>query len=202
MTALCSTSSVATTALGRVGSFGNPLEFAPNLINRKGWVWHLVRMQTCLWSFSLLMLRQSGQTDYGPDFNSAEPRPGNAAGDLDRFVEIPDIDEVIPSKMLACLQKGAIGNDRSSISHSNGRGHGCRLKRRRIQILPFCVNLVGESNRFVAHLPLLRFRHSGEVVLVVVNQQDVFQRVPRVNRLSRMIQSGNVAACDETLRTV
>ena len=31
----------------------NPLEFAPNLINRKGWVWHLVRKQPCLWRCSL-----------------------------------------------------------------------------------------------------------------------------------------------------
>src|SRR5579871_639282 len=110
-----------------------------------------------------------------PDLDGSKPRPREPARDLDRLVEVWDIDQEVSSKLLARLRERAVGDEALALPHPHARRRGHGLQGRGVEILPGRLDLVRDLRGFPVALLLFGFVRG---ILGAVHEQHVFHRPP------------------------
>lgn len=77
--------------------------------------------------FRNLVRRQARNLNQRPDFDRANARSGNSAGDVDRIAEILRFNEEVAGNLLLGLDERAVAHDRLIVAHSDNGSGRCRL---------------------------------------------------------------------------
>src|SRR5262245_14464146 len=112
-----------------------------------------------------------------PDFDGAHAGHGPSCGDGDGLVAIRDIDEHVPTELLACFGKRTVGHEPFAVAHPDAGRRRRRVQRGATPILPARRELVRELQLLPVDL-----LSCGQAQLVPglaqVNQQQVLHKCP------------------------
>src|SRR5262249_52933814 len=103
------------------------------------------------------VIRQTRNFHDGTNFDSAESCDRNAFSDLDRFVEIVRIDQVIAAELFVGLCEWAIGDESFAVADPDAGSRRGWMQWRSIQIFPAGMNLPSQLCGFDVTVLTLRF---------------------------------------------
>src|SRR5712692_8738327 len=93
---------------------------------------------------------------YRADFDGAFARAGNAAGNVDGFIEVFGVDQVITAQLLARLRERTVGHEPFAVTDLHAGSGRDRLQRTGGQKLAVRLELVRELGRLPVTLFPLR----------------------------------------------
>src|SRR5919107_1264011 len=107
----------------------------------------------------MLILRQARDLHHRPDLDRAPARSRNAGGDIDRFVQIRRVDQVVAAELFARLRERTVGYQPFAVPHPDAGRRRAQVEWGGAQI-PTAVIEVSSKLRglAVALLPLLRIQ--------------------------------------------
>src|SRR5262245_60409339 len=94
-----------------------------------------------------LRRRQVRDLDHRADLDGPALRHWDALRNRDGLVQILGLDQEVTAQLLVSLGERAVGDEALSLTNPDAGCGGSRMKRRRGQITPGGVNLMGEGGR-------------------------------------------------------
>src|SRR5918998_2226324 len=125
----------------------------------------------------MLILRQTRDFHHRPDLDRAPTTTRYAGGNIDRFVEIRRVDEVVAAELFARLRERTVGYQPFAVPHPDAGRRRAQVEWGGAQIPTAVIEVSGKLRGLaVALLPLLRVYG----ILGAVNQQHVFHTVTSI----------------------
>src|SRR6266513_1284226 len=129
-------------------------------------------------AYADLLAGQAGDLHDRPNLHRPQRGARKPARDVDRLVQIPDVDDEVAAELLARLRERTVGHDPFAVPHPDAgrRRHG--VQRGGGEIPPGRSDLMRNLRRLPVALFLLRLVRG---LLIAVHQQHVFHLVPSIS---------------------
>src|SRR5918993_329747 len=122
------------------------------------------------------LLRHASVLHHRTHLDATPARTGDLGRDLDRFVQVLRIEQVVAAELLARLGERAVGRRDLAVAYAHGRRRRRGLERPAGHYVPALLIRAAEGEVLAEFGVGVRFGQAGPGLLVLVDEAEVFHR--------------------------